>query len=309
MKAITVSQYGGPEVLSYTEMPEPLVSPSSVLIRTRAAGVNPVDWKIREGYLRGAFTHHEPVVPGWDVAGVVERVGSAVPEFAVGDEVCGYVRKDAIGEGTYAELVSADVRHIARKPSSLSFEAAASLPLAGLTAWQALDRARVDAGDVVVIHAAAGGVGHFAVQLAVARGARVIGTASVGNHDFLRSLGAEPVEYGAGLADRIRELASLGVGASLDLVGSAEALEVGAELVADRSRIVSIVDAPAVLKLGGQHVFVRPDAATLQRIVDLVDAGTIRVEVARTFPFADAAQAHRELEEGRVRGKLALTVP
>jgi NADPH:quinone reductase-like Zn-dependent oxidoreductase len=307
VKAIALDRFGGTDVLQLVDLPEPKLGPDWVVIRVRAAGVNPVDAKVRAGSLEPAFPTTFPLVPGWDVAGVVEQVGPAVPEYSVGDEVIGYVRKDVIGEGTYAELVAANVRHVAPKPASASFEEAAALPLAGLTAEQALDAAAVADGDTVLVHAAAGGVGTFAVQLATLRGARVLGTASERNADYLRGLGAEPVTYGEGLADRVRALAPGGVDAAVDLVGG-ESLDVSAELVADRGRIVSVVDAEAVLRLGGRYVFVRPDAAMLARLSDLVDDGRLRVEVSRTFPLEEAAQAQELIESGHVRGKVVLTV-
>ena len=190
MRAITYSRYGGADVLELTEQPTPKVGPDSVLVRVRAASVNPVDWKVRAGYLDAVMDVTFPVVPGWDVAGVVERVGLDTPELQVGDEVYGYVRRDWVQGGTFAELVAAPVRTLARKPSSLSFEEAAAVPLAGLTAYQAIRRAGVRAGQTVLVHAAAGGVGAFAVQIARSLGARVIGTASERNHEYLRGLGA-----------------------------------------------------------------------------------------------------------------------
>ena len=211
-------------------------------MRVRAAGVNPVDAKIRAGYLAGAFPSAFPLVPGWDVAGVVESTGPAVTEFAWGTEVVGYVRKDHIQHGTYAELVAAPIRAVAPKPSSASFVEAAGLPLTGLTAHQALDAAAVGPGDTVLVHAAAGGVGTMAVQLARLRGAHVVGTASEANHEFLRGLGAEPVTYGAGLITRVGKAAPAGVDAVIDLIGG-EALELSFALVADPARVVSIVDA------------------------------------------------------------------
>ncbi len=307
MKAITAAAFGGPDVIELTDQPDPIVGPDSVLIRVRASSVNPVDWKIREGYLRGAFPHHLPIILGWDVAGVVEQVGPAAPEFSVGDEVFGYVRKDAVEHGTYAELVAADVRHLARKPTTATFEQAAALPLAGLTALQSLDAVRVDDGDVVLVHAAAGGVGHLAVQLAVARGARVIGTASTPNHDFLRSLGVEPVTYGEGLVDRVRALAPDGVDAVLDFVGG-EALATSPQVVKRSERIASIVDGGTAAGFGGRSVFVRPDPAGLARLAALVDAGALRVEIARTFPLAEAGAALALVQDGHVRGKVAITV-
>lgn len=308
MKAITISSYGGADVMELTEQPDPIVGPDYVLVRVRATSVNPVDYKIREGYLQGGFPSHLPIILGWDVAGVVEKVGPAVRELAEGDEVIGYVRKDSIEHGTYAELVSAHVRHLARKPASATFEEAAALPLAGLTALQSLRLADVGDGDTVLVHAAAGGVGSFAVQIAVSLGARVIGTASAANHEYLRSLGAEPVEYGDKLVVAVQELAPSGVDAVVDYVGG-DALTVSPELVKSNERIVSIVDAATVLGLGGRYAFVRPDPDDLAEVARLVDAGQLRVELARTFPLAEAADAHRLVEGGHVRGKVAISVP
>ncbi|GLY87585.1 oxidoreductase [Actinoallomurus iriomotensis] len=290
-----------------TDAPEPKVGPDFVLVRVKAAGVNPVDWKIREGRLDGLFQTDFPVVPGWDLAGVVERAGPAVSEFSPGDEVIGYVREDHVGRGTYAELVAAPVRTLGRKPARLSWAEAGGLPLAGLTAYQALVKALgVNEDDTVLIHAASGGVGSFAVQIALARGARVIGTAGPRNHDHLRSLGAEPVAYGPGLADEVRRLAPGGVSAALDLVGG-EALDVTPDLLTGKGRWASIVD-PSVTERGGRYVFVRPDPTDLAALAQLVDDGRLTVPVAKTFPLSEAAEAQRLSEEGHTRGKIVLTV-
>jgi NADPH:quinone reductase-like Zn-dependent oxidoreductase len=307
MRAIFQQTYGGPDVLELGERPDPTVGPDIILVRVRAAGVNPVDWKIREGYLQGAFPHALPNIPGWDVAGVVEAVGPAVKEFKAGDEVLGYVRKDVVQDGAYAELISVSKRHLAHKPAGVSFEAAAALPLAGLTAWQSLDAVGVGEGDTVLVHAAAGGVGHFAVQIAKARGARVIGTASQRNHEHLRALGAEPVEYGPGLVEAVRAIAPDGVDAAVDYVGG-ESITQSVELVSDPQRTASNVDPQAVLEAGGQYCFVEPNSGELQQLVDMVAAGTIIVDIEKTFPLEQAADAHRQLQENHVRGKLVITV-
>ncbi|KJY39079.1 alcohol dehydrogenase [Streptomyces sp. NRRL S-495] len=297
-------RYGGPEVVEYTDLPDPKVGPDSVLVQVRAAGVNPVDWKVREGLLDGLLDAHFPLVMGWDAAGVVRAVGGGVTEFAPGDEVYGYVRKDTVEHGTYAELVAAPVRTLARKPAALDWAQAGGLPLAGLTALQSLRAVGVGPGDTVLVHAAAGGVGHLAVQIARALGARVIGTAGERNHAYLRELGAEPVRYGEGLAERVRELAPAGVDAALDLVGG-DAVEVSAGLVADPARIASVADF-GVKARGGRYVWVRPDAAGLAELAALADAGRLTVTVASTFPLAQAASAQALSAEGRTRGKIVL---
>lgn len=306
MKAIALEQYGGPDELSFVEFPEPKVAPGEVLIKVRAVGVNPVDWKLAAGGLDPVMESHFPLVPGWDVAGTVEQLGFDVSEYAVGDEVMGYVRKDEVQHGTYAEQVSAHVRMIARKPSLLSWEEAAGLPLAGLTAYQSLRRAGVGVGDTVLIHAAAGGVGSLCTQIAVALGARVIGTAGEHNHEFLRGLGAEPVTYGDGLADRVRAAASEGVDAAFDFHGDGEA-QLSLGLLKSPDRLVSITD-PGAKELGGHYLWVRPDPDDLATLADLADAGKLSVNVERTLPLAQAAEAWRLNQTGRTRGKLVLTV-
>jgi NADPH:quinone reductase-like Zn-dependent oxidoreductase len=247
------------------------------------------------------------VIPGWDVAGVVEAVGPAVRTgVQIGDEVYGYVRRDDVAFGTAAELVPAPERTVTRKPASLSFEQAAAVPLAGMTAYQALTEAlEVQAGDRVLVHAAAGGVGHLAVQIAAALGAEVVATASARNHDFLRELGAtEVVDYHDG---PVSEQLAMPVDAVLDLVGG-DALTDAPNQVKDTSRVASIIDAQTVLEMGGRYVFVRPERAHLDALARLVDEGRLRVEVAETYPLDRIADAHRASEEGHTRGKIVVTI-
>ncbi|MEV7280449.1 NADP-dependent oxidoreductase [Streptomyces sp. NPDC093111] len=306
MRAMTMPRYGGPEELALVELPDPKVAPGEVLVRVVAAGINPVDWKLAAGGLDPLMVAHFPLIPGWDVAGVVERNGLDSTEFAPGDEVFGYIRKDSAEHGSYAEKVSVPVRMLARKPRALSWAQTAGLPLAGLTALQAADRVGVGAGDTVLVHAAAGGVGSLGTQLALARGARVIGTASPANHAFLRELGAEPVAYGPGLADRVRELAPGGVDAALDFVGG-EAVDVSVELLASPTRLASIADHRAAA-LGGHYVWVRPDGAGLTALAALADEGRLTVPVEKVLPLSEAAEAWRLNSGGHTRGKLVLSV-
>jgi NADPH:quinone reductase-like Zn-dependent oxidoreductase len=307
MKGISYSRYGGPDVLEYGDVRDPKTGPDAVLVKVRAAAVNPVDWKCREGHLDGMLDPVFPVVPGWDVSGVVVQPGVSVTEFAPGDEVMGYVREDFLSRGTFAEYVAAPVRTLARKPRNVTWEEAAGLPLVGLTAYQVLVKAlRVKRGETVLVHAAAGGVGSIAVQLARHLGARVIGTASEGNHDFVRGLGGEPVEYGEGLAERVRGLAPEGVDAVLDTVGG-EALKVSANLLAPEGRLASTADGD-VVGYGGRYCWVRPDAEDLERLAGLVEQGVVSVHVSETFPLERAADAHRLNQEGRTRGKIVVTV-
>ncbi len=309
MRAVTYREYGGTEVVRVEEVDDPKLGPDGVLVDVRAASVNPVDWKVASGGMDSMLDVFFPVVPGWDVAGVVAAVGPAVQHLAPGDEVYGYVRKDAVHGGTYAEKVVAPVRTVAPKPSTLDFGEAAAVPLAGLTAYQAVvHRLSVGEGQTVLIHAASGGVGSFAVQIARAHGARVIGTASEENHDYLRELGAEPVTYGEGLEARVRELAPDGVDAVVDLVGG-EALQQSPGLLAPGAdgQLVSVIDPAVTFDLGGSYLFVSPDANDLAALARMADAGQLTVEVAARYPLDDVAQAWDESMAGHTRGKIVLT--
>jgi NADPH:quinone reductase-like Zn-dependent oxidoreductase len=307
MRAAHYDTFGDADVLKVGEVPDPPVGPDAVLVRTRAASVNPVDTKIREGYLKGAYPHHLPIIPGWDIAGVVEAVGPAViTGLEVGDEVWGYVRRDDVAFGTAAELVPAPQRTVARKPRSLSFEQAAAVPLAGLTAYQALTEAvQIQPGERVLVHAAAGGVGHLAVQIAVARGCEVVGTASPHNHARLEDLGvAEVIDYHAG---PVSAQLSAPVDAVADFVGG-EALEDAPRQVKDPARIASVIDPQKAKEIGGQYVFVRPNRSHLDALAELVENGQLRVEIEKTFPLEQIASAHRLIEEGHTRGKIAVAI-
>lgn len=305
MRAMTYETYGGPEVLSLTEQPLPKVGPGEVLVRVRSAAVNPVDWKVMSGGLDAIMDVRFPVVPGWDVAGVVEAVGIDTPEFSVGDEVMAYARKDYVHGGTFAEFVSVPVRALAHKPAALSWNEAAGLPLAGLTAYQTLTRLGVSEGDTVLIHGAAGGVGSLAIQIARSLGARVIGTASERNHDRLRELGAEPVTYGEGSAERVRALAPEGVDVVADFVGGV--VDVTTATLAPGGRHASIADS-AVLEAGGQWMWVRPSGPDLTQLAQLADEGQLEVTVAHTFALEELADAFRLSQTGHVAGKIAVRV-
>jgi NADPH:quinone reductase-like Zn-dependent oxidoreductase len=299
-------EFGDDDVLRLrTDLPSPPVGPDTVLVAVHAAGVNPVDLAIRAGYLASAFPHHFPIIPGWDVAGVVEAAGPAVVGFAAGDEVFGYVRRDDVQWGTAAEFVPAPQRCLAHKPESLSFAEAGALPLAGLTAYQALTEVLdVSEGDRVLVHRAAGGVGFNAVQIAVALGAHVIGTASPKNHGFLTDAGAaEVLDYSAGpISGQLSEP----VDAVLDLVGG-ETLADAPRQVRDPARIASVID-PGVRGLGGRYVFVRPDSHDLEELGRMADAGQLRVPIAKAFPLEKLAEAQRMVAGGHVRGKVVVTV-
>lgn len=315
MRAITQNTVGGPEVLSVTEVARPEPLPTEVLVRVRSAGVNPVDWKTREGGGMAAVLGEPPFILGWDVSGVVEAVGFGVHTLQVGDEVYGmpWFPRQA---GAYAEYVTAPARQFARKPASVDHDHAAAVPLAALTAWQALtDAANVQAEQRVLIHAAAGGVGHFAVQFAKHLGARVIGTARAEKHDWLRSLGAdELVDYTAvRFEDAIDD-----VDVVLDLVGdgqdatstrSLRTLRPGGTIVAVPSGVsAELLEAARSQGLRALPYLVEPDGDGLARIAALIDKGAVNVEVEDVLPLSEAAEAHRRGEQGRTRGKLVLRV-
>ncbi|MEU0182696.1 NADP-dependent oxidoreductase [Streptomyces sp. NPDC006207] len=306
MRAVVYRRYGGPEVLELTELPTPRAHVDSVLVRVRAAALNPADLALQAGALDSAVDTYFPVVPGWDIAGVVEHAGPAAPEFAPGDEVIGYIRGDVQrAHGGLAELVAADVRTLVHKPEGMGFAEAAGLPLAGLTAHQAVVRALdVRPGETLLVHGAGGGVGSLAVQIALARGARVIGTASPADQGHLRSLGAEPVAYGQGAAARVRELAPRGADAVLDTAGGGT-LAATADAARTGARVASVAETglPGVVP-----VFCRLDRADLAALVVLAEAGRLSVRVAASYPLERAADAQRLLAAGGSRGKVVVDV-
>ncbi|OEJ29882.1 alcohol dehydrogenase [Streptomyces agglomeratus] len=305
MRAMTYSAFGGPEVLAETRQPRPKCGPGEILVRVRRAAVNPVDWKIMAGGLKDLMEAFFPVVPGWDVAGVVEQVGIDASEFSVGDEVIAYARKDYVHGGTFAEFVTVPVRALARRPASLTWDQAAGLPLAGLTAYQVLTRLGTGPGDTVLIHGAAGGVGSLGVQIARTRGARVIGTASPANHERIRELGGEPVAYGEGVVERVRALAPDGVDVAADFVGGV--LDTTLAVLREGGRHASIADG-SVIDSGGQWMWVRPSGADLAELGALADAGKLTVPVARTFPLEELADAFALSQSGHVHGKVVVAV-
>ncbi|MFE2235257.1 NADP-dependent oxidoreductase [Streptomyces sp. NPDC059442] len=306
MRAVVVEQWGGPETLVEREIERPVPGLNEVLVRVHAAGVNPVDWKTRAS---GALIEWgaAPVV-GWDVSGTVEAVGPGVGVFRPGDEVFGmplFPRQ----AGAYAEYVVAPARHLAPKPASLSHVEAAALPLAALTAWQALvDTAGVRPGERVLVHAAAGGVGHLAVQIAKARGAHVIGTASAAKHDLVRSLGAdEVVDY----RDVRFEDVVADVDVVLDGLGG-ETAERSLKVLRAGGRLVTLPgpdDVPTTPEgVHAQWMLVEPDHMGLREITALVESGRLKPVVDTVLPLAEAAKAHSVGEQGRTTGKIVLTV-
>jgi NADPH:quinone reductase-like Zn-dependent oxidoreductase len=312
MRAMVIDEWGGRERFREADVEPPPTAPDGVLVRVRAAGLNPVDHKIREGYMAQAFPAHFPLILGWDAAGVVEEVGPAVTRFRPGDEVYGYCRRHHLQFGTYAEYVSVSDDFLARKPSGLSFEEAAAVPLAGLAAYQALEAMGVRGGETLFVAGGSGGVGHFAIQLGVARGTRVIATASERNLEFVRELGADPIDYQAtdDVSARVRELLDDdGADAALDLFGGHDR-EQAFESLRRGGRLASVARPPPEPREDHEvhYVFVRPDGEGLRELCELVDAGKLRPHIEEVFPLERVADAHARLEDGHVRGKLVLSV-
>jgi NADPH:quinone reductase-like Zn-dependent oxidoreductase len=296
MKAVRYSQFGGPEVLKIVDLPDPHPGPGQIRVAVHAAGVNPTDWKLRKGLMGGEL----PQTTGREVAGVVDEVGEGVTDVTAGDRVFGF-SDDGAGAAELALL-----SYYAPIPPSLGFAEAAGLPVALETATRSLDALGVGAGSTLLVNGAAGGA---AVQLAVARGARVIGTASPVNHDYLRSLGAEPVAYGAGLVERVRALAPDGVDTALDVAGSGVLPEL-IDLAGGPEHVVTVADLDGAKEHG--VTFSRGDDGravhALAEIGELIESRRFSLPVAQTFPLAEIAQAHRVSEDGHVRGKLVLLV-
>nr|WP_035792247.1 NADP-dependent oxidoreductase [Kitasatospora mediocidica] len=315
MRAVVQHTFGGPDVLRVEEVARPEPLPTEVLVRVHAAGINPVDWKTRGGTGMAGILGEPPFVLGWDVSGVVEAVGFGVTTLKAGDEVYGMPWFPRAAGG-YAEYVTAPARQFARKPATVGHEVAAAVPLAALTAWQAVvDTADVRAGQRVLITAAAGGVGHLAVQFAKHLGAHVIATASGGRHAWLKELGAdEVIDYHAvRFEDVVRD-----VDVVIDLVGddpdrtgtrSLETLRPDGLLVAVPAGVsTELAEAAAARGVRVTPFLVEPDGPALRRIADLIDAGEVSVEVEEVFPLERAAEAHARGESLRTRGKLVLRV-
>jgi NADPH2:quinone reductase len=313
MRAMAILEFGGPENLKPMGLPRPQPAKGELLIRVVSAGVNPVDCMIRSGKLAEHLPHNFPLVPGWDAAGVVEEGGTG--RFRKGDRVWACVRKPTAQWGSYCEHVSVPEEQVAGMPAKLLFEEAASVPLAALAAQQCLSVGDgLQAGETLLIHAAAGGVGHFAVQLAKLRGARVLGTGSTGSQSFILGLGADVgIDYSTSdLREVVRRHCPEGVDMVLDLVGG-ETLAASYAMVRQGGRLVSLADEPdaTAVEAHGIHAcsqFVEPSGEQLEKIAQLFDAQRLETRVQKIYPLNKAAEAHRTLEEGHVKGKLVLNL-
>ena len=303
-KAVQFDDYGGIEVLEVRDVPRPEPGPDQVLLAVRAAGINPSDAKIRAGLVREIFPATFPSGEGSDLAGVVEEVGAGVTGVAVGDEVIGYTDNRA----SHAECVLVEASNLTAKPANVPWEVAGALFVAGVTGVATVRTVAPTTGEAVVIAGAGGGVGVFAVQLAVRTGARVIAVASERHHAWLRDRGAVPVAYGDGVRERMTEAADdMPVAALIDLVGG-RYVELALELGIARDRIDTIVDFPSIAKYGvkGEGGASAAGAATLGELAELVAAGDLVVPIQRTYPLEDVRAAFTELEAGHIAGKIVL---
>ncbi|MDO4240948.1 MAG: NADP-dependent oxidoreductase [Microbacteriaceae bacterium] len=307
MTQVEVAKWGEPGELVARTVPVPQPTPGKVLVKVASIGLNPVDWKTRSGAgIAGLLDISQPVVLGWDIAGTIVATGPDTTGFAAGDEVFGMVAFPRVGNA-YAEYVLADARDLARVPSNLPLKDAAALPLVGLTAWQALhDIARIEAGQKVLIHAGAGGVGHIAVQLAKLEGADVYATASPKNHDFLRELGAEPINY----QDRANFAELPKFDLILDTIGG-DTYDLSLELLKPGATIISVPDPSRVAEgraagFNAHWLLVHPNSAQLTHLAELVEQGKLRVEIDRRFGLHELPAAHEYGQKGHTRGKIVV---
>jgi NADPH:quinone reductase-like Zn-dependent oxidoreductase len=308
MKAVRIHSYGGPQVLVEENVARPEPSSEEVLIEVHAAGVNPIDWKVREGYAKGWLRHKLPLILGWDVSGVIVELGGGVKGFKKGDEV--YGKLDTGRDGAYAQYAVSNIENIALKPKTLDHVHAAAVPIAALTAWQSLfDLGNLSAGQTVLIHAAAGGVGHFAVQFSKWKGATVIGTASARNEEFVKKLGADMViDY----ATRKFEDEVSGADCVLDTQGG-EVLELSLRVLKKGGIVVSTLAEPSAESLArygvrSAHIVARSDPSQLTQIAGLIDAGVVKPVVETVLPLAKARWSHEMSQTGHVRGKIVLRI-
>lgn len=315
MRAIVIDTFGGPEVMKYKEVERPDPAPNEVEIQVAYAAINPVDWKIREGSLKTRLPNVFPIILGWDVSGVISRIGAKVKGWKAGDAVYAYARKSEIHQGTWAEYICLDENVVSLKPKNLLFREAAAIPLVTLTAWQSLvDAAKIEAKQNVLVHAGAGGVGSMGIQIAKYFGAKVYTTASAKNSLYVTEMGTDvAIDYTQNdFGDVIRALVPEGLGIAFDTVGG-DTLDATYPLVKRNGTLVSICSQmdPAKGKEFGinlQYVFVRPDQAQLNEITKLLEDGKLVPPFIEDFPLEQAALALEKQKAGHVRGKIVLKV-
>lgn len=314
MKAVVLEELGTDAELNVTEVPTPLPLDNEVQIAIKNTGVNPVDWKIREGMLKSSMPHEFPIILGWDAAGTVSAIGKKVSNLKVGDEVIAFCRKPKVKWGTFAEFVCMDAQSVAIKPKNLSFAQAAAIPLAGLTAWQALfDAAKLKKGETVLIHAGAGGVGSLAIQFAKNAGAKVISTAHKKNHSYLKQLGADlAIDYSKeNFVDRIKQDYPEGIDVVLDTVGGETCME-SLEVLKPKGRLVSILERfdtkNQPKNISCFTVIGQPNGAQLKQIVDLINQKKVLAPNIEEMDLEDASEALDKSRQGHVKGKIVLKV-
>jgi NADPH:quinone reductase-like Zn-dependent oxidoreductase len=315
MKAMVIEKFGHEEQLHFEDLPTPKPTDNEVQIQVLYASVNPVDWKIREGLLKNLLPHEFPLIPGWDAAGVVTAVGKNVKTFKVNDEVFAYCRKPVVKWGTYAEYVCFDANNVALKPKTLNFAEAAAIPLAGLTAWQAIfDFLKLKKGETILIHAGAGGVGSFAIQFAKYAEAKILTTASKQNHDYVKTLGADyAIDYHkSNFVNEVKKLFPNGIDVVFDTVGG-KTLQESLEILKPKGRIVSIIEQldPELARaknVQSGFVFVSPNGYELKQIASLIEQGKVCAPRIHEMPLSEASKAHEKSREGHTCGKIVLKI-
>jgi NADPH:quinone reductase-like Zn-dependent oxidoreductase len=310
MRAATYEEFGGSEKVSTKTVEVPELKEGEVLVRIKAAGVNPVDAAVREGYLKDHLPTSFPVIPGWDVAGVIEDRGFSARRFNVGDEVYAYARRPVVQHGTFAECIALPESYIARRPQSLSWEEASGIPLVGLTAYQSLfDAGNLQENQTVLILGASGGVGSLGIQLAKAKGATVIGVASAKNHSFMKELGADhTVDYkGTHVGEAVKSLMPDGVDLIFDCA-SGETLEQSLQALKPSGKLVSILHHGQGLdpKIDFTYVFVEPNSSQLDHLRELAESGKLKVHVSKTYALDEAAEALTDIQSSHTTGKIVV---
>ncbi|MCR4337634.1 MAG: NADP-dependent oxidoreductase [Candidatus Omnitrophica bacterium] len=314
MKVILIEECGGPDKLKFIDLPIPEPGEAEVLIRVHAVGVNPVDWKIREGLLKDRVPYQFPIILGWDMSGVIVKRGHAARRFQEGDEVYGYCRRPVIQKGTYAEYIAIPESYVTQKPRNLSFEEAAAVPLTSLTAYQSvLDAGQLQKGQTLVVVGASGGVGSMAVQLGKIVGARVVALASPRNHDYLKSLGADvTLDYQGNFRDCVRAQCPDGADVVFACAGG-DSLIQAYDCVEKGGRLLTIVEPgdPLLAQQKGVHlhyIFVEPNASQLEYIAELIEAQQLKVHVSEIYSFQDVFKAHENIETAHTQGKIVLKI-
>lgn len=314
MKAIAIQEFGDAEVMKLMELPKPIIKSNEILVKLKAAGVNPVDFKIRKGLLQGRLLEKFPIILGWDGAGIVETVGNDIKTFKSGDEIFTYARKEKLQDGTYAEYIALEEKHLAKKPNNLSFAESAVVPLSALTAYQSLfENIKLQKNEVILIHAGAGGVGGYAIQMAKLTGAYVITTATQDKEQYVKELGADEVIHydQIDFVEAVRKVHPQGIDAVFDTVGGDTQVK-SADVLKKGGRLVTLLavkeDSFTNKDIQVMYVFVRPDSKHLQQIKEWVEKDQLKVRLTQTFPLEQAVKAHNMIENGRMLGKIALVI-